>query len=133
MDEAGLKRSLVTLGRAKLPSFVFIRHEERFNSGTPDLSVTGNGVTSWWEVKFANPRFKSIGIQEYLLKRLASSGYARYIIFGVEKDGSKWTSIVHPRDIADWKTNWIGLVDGHDYDWLIEAIRHAHDHHIRPH
>lgn len=49
--EARLKGLLVKAIRAQLPGAVVYRHEDTFTAGIPDVSVTWEGVTSWWEVK----------------------------------------------------------------------------------
>ena len=80
MNEASLKQALVALMRAELAPFVIFRHEDRITSGIPDISVTGNRHTSWWEVKFANPDFKCPGIQELTALRLAAAGHACFFV-----------------------------------------------------
>lgn len=81
MTEADLKSALVTVMRAELPKFEIFRHEDRATFGVPDLSVTGFGWTSWWEVKHATPNFETQGVQAVTVSKLNIAGYARYIIY----------------------------------------------------
>jgi hypothetical protein len=110
MTEAILKAALVAHLRKNLPGFVIIRHEDRLTSGVPDISVSGNGRTTWWEVKLA-PGFKSKGIQKLTLLKLSLSGYARYIIY--DKSGSVY--IVQPKDLDCWDIDYSmkSIVDNH--------------------
>lgn len=127
MNESVLKSALVKRVRAALPRFVVIRHEERFNSGTPDISITGNRRTSWIEVKWANPRFQCPGVQKLMLKRLSTSGYAFYIVFVAPSVGNPGqTLIVDAHNIDDWKTQWTHAREGIDYAWLVEFIKDQH-------
>jgi hypothetical protein len=127
--ESSLKLKLVTALKAWCPEFVLLRHEDYITSGIPDLSVTGNGRTTWWEVKHGTPDFESKGIQELTLKRLARAGYARYIIFKENSDGSnKRIFIVHPDKIGNWEVAEEGVVGwlGFDYKTLALHIRSEH-------
>ena len=74
MNENTIKDELVKRLRRAAPRFVVFRHEDRFTAGIPDISMTGRGATSWWEVKYLNPRLHSYGLQELTMKRLASPG-----------------------------------------------------------
>jgi hypothetical protein len=115
--------------RERRPDFWTIRHEERFNSGTPDISLTGNGGTSWWEVKYANPDVRGPGIQKFVLNRLAKAGYARYVIFA-ERKGVRSTRIVHPRHLDAWVETYEWLVPGFDVEAALTEILARHDHHF---
>jgi hypothetical protein len=99
MNEATLKNQLVKKLRELMPGFVILRHEDRHTAGIPDISVTGCGRTSWWEVKHANPDWKSRGIQELTCMRLAAAGICFYITYE-DKTGVKRTIISTPREAA---------------------------------
>ena len=130
MNEAQLKGALIKEARILLPtSYVVIRHEDRFTHGLPDISVTGNRITSWWECKLANPNFSSKGIQELTMLRLMRSGFAFYIVWVYNEIG-RYTYIVNPNDIGKPITEWTHSVEGFDHKWLVEEIRKVHnDHH----
>lgn len=123
MTEAFLLSNLLNKLRATLPRAVVIKHCDRMTSGVPDFSVTMNGRTSWWETKYACPSFKSQGIQELTLLRLATAGYARYIVWE-EKKGIRQTLIVHPRNIQELKLE--ARCEGFNYMWVVEQIVKAH-------
>jgi hypothetical protein len=120
--EAEYKSSLMRELRATLKC-VALRHEDRFTSGIPDISVTMGGRTSWWEAKHAQPSITSEGIQELTMLRLAACGYARYIIWE-ERRGSKRTLIVHPKRLKTMEPDV--FIVGFDMRWLVDQIRLAH-------
>lgn len=122
--ESALKAELMKLLRAQLPSFVHQRHEDRFAYGWPDISITGNRRTSFWEIKHATPQFSSTGIQELTMLRLAATSYHARYIFYHEKHGIKQTLIVHPQNIVDLKAET--SCAGFDQAWLVEQIRKVH-------
>lgn len=105
------------------PSFVTLRHEDVRTSGIPDVSITGLGKTTWWEAKYLNPVFRSTGIQELTMLRLAAAGYARYVIWE-EKRGIKRTLIVHPKyvDTLQAEASCVGF----DMQWLVGKVKEAH-------
>jgi len=125
MTEATLKAGLVKALRQEMPWWVVIRHEDRFRSGVPDLSLTGNGRTSWWEVKFANPYFESKGIQHLTLLQLAKEGVARYLIYSIY-EGKKSTHIVRPQSIDVWRADRESVVDGFNHVAGIAYMKGLH-------
>lgn len=126
MAETPLKAKLVKRLRDTRPDFVVIRHEGDSRHGVPDISATGLGFTSWWEVKHADPTFDSEGVQELSMKRLAAGGYARYIIFD-ERDDIKSTWVLTPEQFAAWPHQMGGLMrDGFDYDWVVQELIAVH-------
>jgi hypothetical protein len=108
-----------------LAGFIVLRHEDKSTYGVPDMSVTGCGKTSWWEIKFANPDFNSRGIQDLTLRRLGNVGLARYIVYEVTKEKERFVHIVYPRDLADWRISG-EMFEGFDHLWVIEKIRELH-------
>lgn len=102
MNESTLKGALMRTLRATLKEFVFIRHEDKFLVGIPDLSVTGCGWTSWWEIKYANPNCESTSVQDVMLGKLAKSGFARYIIY-MEVIGQRRIFVLKPTVYRAWK------------------------------
>ena len=122
-QEARLKATLMKELREHLLGAVTLRHEDRFTSGIPDISVTWHGRTTWWECKHATPSLVSQGIQELTLLRLAAAGHARYIVWQ-ERRGVRRTMIVHPNRLRDLETET--TCPGFDMSWLVEQIRLAH-------
>jgi hypothetical protein len=113
--------------RDQLMEYVVLRHEERpgINSGTPDVSISGNRKDSWWEVKYAHPSVRSRGVQELAMRKLAATSHsALYIIYEEKKDVRR-TLIVHPRwlhelDNGEWTNDF-------DHQWVIDFIRKIHE------
>lgn len=103
MNEGTLKNQLVKRLEDDMPGAVVLRHEELFRSGIPDMSVTWNGKTTWWEAKLADPNPRGKGIQKLTASRLAEQGRCYYIIW-VASPGPKRTLIVEPKHvlIGDW-------------------------------
>ena len=81
MNEARLKAALVLALKKRVPGAVVLRHEDRFQAGIPDISVTlagrrasenGAGRVVWAEVKYDRPGVRSqlTAIQERTRRRL---------------------------------------------------------------
>lgn len=97
--EAELKRALV----ATLKRRFFVQaHSEARKYGVPDLSVSGNGRTTWYELKHATPNFTTQGVQEITCLQLAKYSFCRYIIY-YEWQESFMTYIVHPSEVYERK------------------------------
>lgn len=126
MTEATLKSALVKELRL-IPNAVVMRHEDRFTHGIPDISVTLNGIGSWYEVKFANPKFQSKGIQELTMLRLAVTSTARYIVYSCRKDEDARTYLVHPSDIGKNPLEWDAYYNGFAHKWIADYVRGVHD------
>lgn len=123
MTEAELKAKLVLKLRTQHKNYVVLRHEDRFRVGIPDMSVTGNKITSWWEAKYANPHVRSRGAQELAMLRLGRAGIAYYIIYH-EEGGIRRTGIVHPGEIKTLAGAW---VEGFDHQFVIDFIMRIHE------
>lgn len=121
MNEATLKSALMKLLRATEPSWVAQRHEDTLTAGIPDLSITGNHWTTWWEIKYANPKFKSLGIQELTCKRLARQSHCEYIVYD-ECDGDRCVRIFHPDLLKNWETAPLTTI-GFNHQNVVEYIR----------
>jgi hypothetical protein len=135
--ESGPKGELTRQARLSLRGFVIDRLEEISNTGIPDLVITGLNYTSWWEVKLAKPVRKSDpgfklsanpDAQQLKLIRLASAGFARYIIYDFSAGSKEQVRIVHPRQLHVWKSSGV-FAYGFDHDWVIEYLRGVHIHH----
>jgi hypothetical protein len=119
--ESDGKAALMRELRVRLPGCVALRHEDRFTSGIPDISVTLHGRTTWWEAKVTP--VVSEGIQELTMLRLAAAGYARYVIWE-ERRGIKRTLIVHPKYLKDLTPESFCI--GFDMRWLTKKIAEIH-------
>ncbi len=128
--ESALKSAFMQQLKQDLPGFVAIRHEDVRTSGTPDLSITGAGRTSWWEFKHATPHWTGTGIQELICCRLAAAGYCRFVIWWESATGlGKRTMIVHPKVIHErqgWTVMPEEVTPGFDHRWLVQQIKDVH-------
>lgn len=125
VDEAQLKSELVLLARKMIPRYVIIRHEDVFTHGIPDISITGNKRISWLEVKLATPKFKSKGIQELTMLRLASAGIAWYPVY-YEVGDVRRVYRVHPSEIGKPIEEWKNFAEGFNHEWVIQEIINDH-------
>lgn len=106
------------------PRFIAFKHADRFTHGVPDVSLTGNDFTSWWEFKVADPTFDLPGIQELTCKRLDSYGF--YCRFIIADETSDRLLVVRPREIADWKTTHTVTFPFKDLDGLAMYMKAMH-------
>jgi len=123
-NESVLKSKMMIAIKLGLPGFIAFRHEDVRSVGIPDLSLTGNGRTSWWEAKYDDDDgFKSTGIQELTMCRLARHGHARYIVWENKKNIRR-TLIVHPTNIGTCVPEV--FCRGFDMSWLIDYMQNTH-------
>lgn len=122
--EAELQSRFVQLAKKGLPDFVVIQHRNPSESGTPDLSVTGLGHTSWWELKLARPTVRSRGVQDIMLARLSTRGLARYLIFS-EIKGELKTHIVTAEQVQNGSWSKFGYL-GWNFMVVFDYIRGLH-------
>ena len=115
-----------------LPTAVAIRHEDRYTHGIPDLSVSLQHRTTWWEVKYADPMCRSKGVQRHLCERLAAASYCRYIIFqrGIPTGPNarpRAIRVVAPLDLDCWHRNGLVVEEGSFDLWgLVAHIARIH-------
>ena len=119
MTEHQITARLLRVLRETLTGYVIIKHADSYNFGLPDVSATGDKMTSWWEIKHANPIFKSRGVQWRTCCRLAEAGICYYIIFSEEPQR---TTIISPPLLTSWRTHSI-YKSGFDYQWVAAFIR----------
>jgi hypothetical protein len=119
--------------QTELPDALPLRHEDLFTKGIPDLSISYAGLTSWWEVKYADPYCKTTKVQRYLCEQLDRRGFlCRYLIFRRGHNG-KWPReirVVPPADFSHWRH--VGLVvstGAFDYAALVRYIQEVHERH----
>lgn len=126
MTEADLKRHLVKTIVSTLPNAVVLNHTGAMHAGIPDLSVTWNGHTTWWEVKHAHPTIASRGVQDLMMTRLSKTGTAFYVIYQSVRRVRR-TGIVHPQNYKAVGTDIDGTwVDGFNHVFVAEFIREFH-------
>ena len=125
-EEGKLKAAFQRELDRQLPDFVTLRYA---TAGAPDREIVGNHFVSHFEFKHATPEFRSQGLQELTMCRLAVVGYARYVIWRETPYGGKSTLIVHPREVHE-RTGWdlvpeLVTID-FDHGWLVEQIKTVH-------
>ncbi len=126
MSEAKIKSDLTEYLRKRFPMFVILRLEDRYTHGIPDIAVWGNKIGSATEVKFATPHFKTKGVQELTLNRLARASFAWYTVYW-EKAKERRTYIIQPKDIGrslEESSNW---VKGFNHEWVGDHIWRVHN------
>jgi hypothetical protein len=115
VTEATIRAALVK--RLRLyKDWIVLRHEDHYTSGIPDISITGNKITSWWETKYQRGfTLENKGIQQYTLEMLAKHGYAHYIIYTPEQ-----VAVVKP-DLENPK-----IFPGINHAEVVKFIRAVH-------
>lgn len=99
MTESSLKTSCCDVVRAALPACHVIHHQDRFQSGLPDTSISYNGPTSWLEWKHLGLNEKLHGnlrkdqLDELLKLEQATLGRAWVVVF---RKGGKFTDVYRP-------------------------------------
>jgi len=128
MNEAQLKAALVKHLRKVMTDYTILRHEDRINIGVPDITMTGDGHTTWLEAKYAKPGFTSRESQEFAMKRLAAHGRCWYLIYET-RDGRDRTGFIRPADLNMYRERVaaVGLwTNGFDHDWVGRVVRTLH-------
>jgi len=118
MTEATVRRDLMRQLQIQLPAAVAIRYEDRYTKGIPDLSVSYNGKTSYWEVKYADPHCTTSKVQHYLCTQLDHQAFhCRYLIFqrGIARPTHprpRQIRVVKPEDFHQWSSLGLVLCEG---------------------
>lgn len=128
VSEASLKGELVREIKRQLPGAVVMRHEDLLRAGVPDMSVTWRGRTSWWEVKYANPRPRHRGLQTGVCQLLAVHGTCYFIIYSDNGHEICDTIIVHPREVvrSNWPYTGVARTSDHDHSFVAAFIKGKH-------
>lgn len=123
MTEHDMSRKLVKKLREVLgpEGFVIFKHNDRVTAGIPDISVTGNGMTTWWEVKNLTggrtmPKERGRGLQAKNMSSLYAAGHCYYIIFSDDE-----TSI-EPGNLTYRGKAWVGR----NVDLVVDHIWQYH-------
>ena len=130
MTEADISRKqMKALREAALePKLLFksvaFKHWQHVGSGTPDVSVTWAGLTTWVELKYLKHGLISRGIQRLMIEKLAAAGSCFYLLFSEEE-----TAIVSPHQLDEYlKTGHMARKIGEpfDYQLIVNFIREWH-------
>lgn len=124
--EAALKSDFVVKVKQHMRGAVILRHEDVRTAGIPDISITFDGRTTWWEAKHATPGITTYGIQELTMLRLAKQGFARYLIWYESAIETPCTLIVNPVHFGSYKTMHEASFDKFNSDTLFHYIRKVH-------
>ena len=127
MDESELKSKLMKAFKKLAPHLFAQRIEQVRTSGTPEVTVTGGPrrVTTWIEVKYANPEFQNKEIQFLTMRRLDACGYARYVVYEEARNGNpRCTYVFKPDEMTSG--SWKG-VPGFDHAHVVKVIEALHE------
>jgi hypothetical protein len=124
MNESMLTNQLLELARRDLRGLVVFKHPADFIAGIPDTSWSLNRITTWLEIKWANPEVKDRGIQRITMRELSRVAPAYYVIY---RANPLTTLIVHPDDRTQWKTcKPVRVADGISHRLVVDFIRETH-------
>lgn len=126
--EGELKAAFTEELKRQCPSFIVLRY---MTAGGPDRSVIGVGRQTNWEMKHGTPDFVSHDNQALICTRLAVQAHCRYVLWQ-ERKGAQRTLIVHPRVILErsgWNVEPEAFCVGFNIPWLVNYVRHIHEHH----
>jgi len=99
--------------------FHVIRHEDKFTYSVPDMSVTDNNITSWWEVKHKKIIGNGKKIQLKNMKELCKKTIlAYYIVYN-----HIFIQVRRPPNL-DMKTE--PMKEFYSMDQLVEYILNTH-------
>lgn len=127
MTEATLKTQLVFALKAELENAVIFRHEDMFQAGIPDISVTWHRCTTWLEVKYARPYARGKNLQLMRALQLETEGRCWYVIYAEYPDGEKQTRIVRPSELAAKDIPGERTTTGFNHNFVVQFIRRHYD------
>jgi len=130
-SEAKLKRELVPCLEQTMPKSITVRVEDRFRAGIPDIIHTWSRMTSFIEVKYADPELTGRDVQWETCMKLAEQGscwyviYTRNIVAGREVLA---TFVVSPFSLTfpDWRRRARFLSEGHNHQLVAEWFAKLH-------
>lgn len=131
MTEQTFVRDYLRTLRAALPHAVVLKHPgTAFSKGVPDMSLTLNGRTSWWEFKYTiDARIRNhadFGLQLVMCLALAAAGTCYYVVLSDDNDERR-IHIVEPRAIDRETRRYTGIDGGADYAWLVKRMAKEHE------
>jgi hypothetical protein len=132
MSESLLTRQLMKKLRAELPTFVVLKHADGWTSGVPDVSVTGNGRTTWLEVKLVELRgIIETKLQRFQMERLERNGGTAFYVMYYTSPFPRSVAIVEPSkrsSVAPYHglTPYLSSIAGHDHDLVVTLLKRIH-------
>lgn len=124
MSEATLKTRVIRKIKETFPHWYVIAHHERTKHGVPDLSITGEGVTIWLELKYAKPALHARSIQDVTCQKLANAGGNCYYLIFFEAPRGRETIIATPGAVFNdtWITNYEMCVPDFNFEAIMEWL-----------
>lgn len=110
--------------------FWYAKLSDRSRSGVPDFVTVGKGITAWWEMKHADPKFTLPTLQLMEARKIQrAGGICNFIIFDSSEPLDKSIFIVPARvmSLEMWRENASDEMSGFNYDALARYIREVHD------
>lgn len=112
-----------------LPGPIILKHADGMTSGTPDVSMDFNRITTWWEFKHG-PKIKwAHGLQQLTCQRLARATHCEVVLYEekeIDDVVQKRTVILTPDEVE------VTAIDGFnhrfvmDYIWRTHAVARTH-------
>jgi hypothetical protein len=118
-EETKHQNKCLKLLHAELVGAVVIKHSEGFTSGVPDVSVTWQGKTSWWEFKHGATLKWANGLQQLTCRRLAAAGVC-HVVFYSDVNGIKTTQILTPDETI------VASVENFDHRFILGFVKVIH-------
>lgn len=128
ITEHTLVAKLIKTLREALPEAVIIKHNDQLTAGIPDISITWNGKTSWWEIKFARPAVIGTGLQNLTARRLAAQGTCWYVVYhaSCNTNQTPTTNIVQPSMLGKYSYQSHAQCGGYDHQFVLEFVKGQH-------
>lgn len=127
MTEAEITASLLERLRDSWKTAVVFKHDDNLTFGIPDMSVSGHGITSWWEIKVARDgKIDDNPQQNFTCKRLFAVVPCFYIIFEEPRHA---IYICTPEAASHYGTSAFRAavrIEGWRYEYIVNVIRTLH-------
>jgi hypothetical protein len=121
MTEGKLSSALVKLLRQELPTGVIFKHWDHITAGVPDISVTWNHRTTWYEVKYITKGIFQRGQQRRVIEQMGRQGVAWYVIYLATPIRS--TYIVHPSKLDTFTQDFVMMTAGFAPQLVVDHLR----------
>lgn len=130
MTEASVTQALHLVLKTRLPNYEVTKIADRATIGRPDSCVTGNGRTTWLEIKLLRKGDSiekcSKPIQLHTMKRLQvlSGGRAWYVVYDLRDPKAKRLLIFQPIELLNERPDiWC---EGFDHGVVADLIQETH-------
>lgn len=130
--EAELKRELVLALEAEMHKSICVRIEDRFRAGIPDIIHTWSRMTSFLEVKYADPELTGRDVQWETCMKLAEQGSCWYVVYErsfVDGHEHLYTYVLSPFSLSfsNWRHRARVMVDGdHSHSHVAKFVANIH-------